>query len=88
MASSSSEEEAEEVASKEEESIIQDEGEEAELTPAKKTKQDDLDEPAAETMNEQEEKNMRTLFVRNLPFSVTDDQVSHAARYKSTDIVI
>ena len=74
MASSSSEEEAEEGASKEEESIIQDEGEEAELTPAKKTKQD---EPAAETMNEQEEKNMRTLFVGNLPFSVTDDQVSY-----------
>merc|ERR1719454_2792306 len=46
-------------------------GDEAEkTTPAKKTKQE---EPAAD--GDEDDENKRTLFVRNLPFSVTDEQM-------------
>ena len=43
---------------------------EEKTTPAKKTKQE---EPAED--GDEDDENKRTLFVRNLPFSVTDEQV-------------
>lgn len=46
-------------------------------TPAKKQKS--VDEPAEEEEDDGGDKDKRTLFVRNLPFSVTEDQVRHVS---------